>query len=200
MFLWITLVVANLSNSFVIPGYIAVAEMCIRDRSISVLAACLELAVGQLLTEDIRVVDIAVSYTHLEHKRAKRVVADIGFCNIKRQQMAHTTNRNQYKKAHNDKTSFHALPPFLLYKALQSAQAAITLPKVCLLYTSIAVYEDETPRLVLNIRHSVRSFPNFPASSTSSNSASTWCWKRWRPMTFPLSSMPSSAVGDCRCV
>ena len=42
-----------------------------------------------------------------------------------------------------------------------------------------------------------RSFPNFPASSTSSNSASTWCWKRWRPMTFPLSSMPSSAVGDC---
>ena len=33
-------------------------------QSISVLAACLELAVGQLLTEDIRVVDIGFSSWH----------------------------------------------------------------------------------------------------------------------------------------
>ena len=63
--------------------------------------------------------------------------------------------------------------------------------------TKIAVYEDETPRLVLNIRHSVEELSQFPRIIDQFEFRKHLVLERWRPMTFPLSSMPSSAVGDC---
>ena len=41
--------------------------------------------------------------------------------------------------------------------------------------TKIAVYENDVPRLVRNIRHTVDELSSFSISSTSLNSARIWC-------------------------
>lgn len=63
--------------------------------------------------------------------------------------------------------------------------------------TKIAVYEDETPRLVLNIRHSVEELSQFPRIIDQFEFRKHLVLEALIPMTFPLSSMPSSVVGDC---
>ena len=58
--------------------------------------------------------------------------------------------------------------------------------------TKIAVYENETPLFVSNIKHSVEELSAFPEVIDSLNSGKTWCYKNWKTIRYLFLLMQSS--------
>src|SRR5699024_9719403 len=69
--------------------------------------------------------------SYAEHQCAKSIEADFAVHDyINGYQVENSAKRTQNEETDYNKTAFHAVLPFFLYKAFHNAQAATTLPKV----------------------------------------------------------------------
>lgn len=58
--------------------------------------------------------------------------------------------------------------------------------------TKIAVYENETPLFVSNIKHSVEELSAFPEVIDQFEFGKTWCYKNWKTIRYLFLLMQSS--------